>query len=55
MKQLFEELTIIEQRYLELDNILMLSDRDESYILEYEYLRGKRDMLLYLIRIYTGE
>ena len=55
MKQLFEELTIIEQRYLELDNILMLSDRDESYILEYEYLRGKRDMLLRLISIYTLE
>ena len=46
------ELTLIEDRYMLLDNMLMISDRDESYILEYEYLRGKRDILLYLLSIY---
>ena len=50
MKQILEqELTNIEDRFLLLDNMVMLSDRDESYILEYEYLRGKRDVLIYLL------
>lgn len=46
-----QELTLIEDKFLLLDDMLMLSDRDESYILEYEYLRGKRDVLIYLLSI----
>lgn len=48
-------LSIIEDRYFELDNMILLSDRDESYVLEYEYLRGKRDALLYLLSIVKEE
>ena len=55
MEQLFEELVKIEQRFTVLDNVLMISEEGLTYELEYEYLRGKRDMLLHLIRIYTGE
>lgn len=52
MKEILEEqLALIADRYFELDNIVMLSDRDESYILEYEYLRGKRDILIHLLSI----
>ena len=53
MKNILEqELTNIEDRYIELDNMLMISYRDESYILEYEYLRGQRDVLIYLLSLY---
>lgn len=52
MKDIIEsELAIIADRYMLLDNMVMLSDRDESYILEYEYLRGKRDILIYLLSL----
>jgi len=53
MKDIIEsELAILMDRFFELDNMLMISNRDESYELEYEYLRGKRDILLYLLSIY---
>lgn len=53
MKNILEqELTNIENKFLLLDDMVMLSDRDESYILEYEYLRGQRDVLIYLLSLY---
>ena len=56
MKDIIEsELAIIADRYMLLDNMVMLSDRDESYILEYEYLRGKRDILIHLLSICEEE
>jgi len=56
MKEILEsELAIIADRYIELDDMVLLSDRDESYILEYEYLRGKRDVLIYLLSIYEED
>ena len=52
MKDIIQsELAIIADRFFLLDDMLMLSDRDETYILEYEYLRGKRDILIYLLSI----
>ena len=51
MKEILErKLALIEDRYIELDNMLMISDT--SYILEYEYLRGQRDVLMYLLSLY---
>jgi hypothetical protein len=52
MKDIIQsELDIIADRFFLLDDMLMISNRDESYILEYEYLRGKRDILIYLLSI----
>jgi len=52
MKDIIQsELDIIADRFFLLDDMLMISDKDESYILEYEYLRGKRDVLIYLLSI----
>ena len=50
-----QQLALIEDRFLLLDDMVMLSDRDESYILEYEYLRGKRDILIHLLSICEEE
>lgn len=56
MKEIIkQQLALIEDRFLLLDNMVMLSDRDETYILEYEYLRGKRDVLLYLLSIWEDD
>lgn len=53
MKEIIEsELALIEDMYTLLDNTLLISEEESSYELEYEYLRGKRDVLLYLLSIY---
>lgn len=52
MKDIIEqELINIENRFLLIDGTLLLSDEESTYELEYEYLRGKRDVLLYLLSI----
>ena len=50
MKEWLEnKLELIEDRYLLLDDMLMIDNRDETYQLEYEYLRGQRDIVLELL------
>jgi len=52
MKDIIEsELAITEDRFLLIDGMLLLSDEESIYELEYEYLRGKRDILIYLLSI----
>lgn len=50
MKEWLEnKLELIEDRYMLLDNMLMISDEDDVYQLEYEYLRGQRDVVIELL------
>jgi len=53
MKDIIQsELAIIADRYMLLDGSLLMDPSiDTSYELEYEYLRGKRDILIYLLSI----
>lgn len=52
MKEILEQvLANIENRFLLIDGMLLLSDEESIYELEYEYLRGKRDVLIYLLSI----
>lgn len=56
MKDILEEqLTKVEDRFILIDGILLLSDEESTYELEYEYLRGKRDVLIYLLSICIEE
>lgn len=53
MKEILErKLALIEDRFVLIDGILLLSDKDSTYELEYEYLRGQRDVLMYLLSLY---
>ena len=53
MKEILErKLAFIEDRYMLLDDSLLMDpDIDTSYELEYEYIRGQRDILIYLLSI----
>jgi hypothetical protein len=57
MKEILErKLALIEDRYMLLDDSLLMDPNiDTSYELEYEYLRGKRDVLIYLLSIVKEE
>lgn len=49
-KWLENKLKHIEDRYMLLDDsLLMDADNDSTYELEYEYLRGQRDVTLELL------
>ncbi len=53
MKTIIEtKLALIEDRFLLIDGMLLLSDEESIYELEYEYLRGQRDVLLELLSLY---
>ncbi len=53
MKELLEkELEDVLYKFDLLDTLVMVSEEEESsYELEYEYLRGKKDMLLHLLSL----
>jgi hypothetical protein len=57
MKEILEsQLAIIANQYMLLDDSLLMDpNTDSSYELEYEYLRGKRDILKHLLAICQEE
>ena len=54
MKEIIErELEEVLFKYELLDTLVMMSvDEESSYELEYEYLRGKKDVLIYLLSFF---
>ena len=57
MKEIIErELEEVLFKYELLDTLVMMSvDEESSYELEYEYLRGKKDVLIYLSSFFIEE
>jgi len=57
MKEIIErELEEVMFKYELLDTlVMMLPDEESGYELEYEYLRGKKDVLLYLLSFFKEE
>lgn len=57
MKEIIErELEDVLFKYELLDTLVMMSaDEESGYELEYEYLRGKKDVLLYLLSFFIDE
>jgi hypothetical protein len=57
MKEIIErELEEVLFKYDLLDTlVMMLPDEESGYELEYEYLRGKKDVLLYLLSFFKEE
>lgn len=57
MKEIIQrELEDVTYKYDLLDTLVMMSaDEECSYELEYEYLRGKKDVLMYLSSFFIEE
>jgi len=56
MKEIIErELEDVLYKYDLLDTLVMTFEEDTSYELEYEYLRGKKDVLMYLLSFFKEE
>jgi hypothetical protein len=57
MKEIIErELEEVMFKYELLDTLIIMSkDEESSYELEYEYLRGKKDVLIYLLSFFIEE
>lgn len=56
MKEIIErELEQVLFKYDLLDTLVMTFEEDSSYELEYEYLRGKKDVLMYLLSFFKEE
>jgi hypothetical protein len=57
MKKIIQrELEEVLFKYDLLDTLVMMSaDEECSYELEYEYLRGKKDVLIYLLSFFIEE
>jgi len=57
MKEIIQrELEEVLFKYDLLDTLVMMSMEEEcSYELEYEYLRGKKDVLIYLLSFFIEE
>lgn len=57
MKEIIQrELEEVMFKYELLDTlVMMLPDEESGYELEYEYLRGKKDVLIYLLSFFIEE
>ena len=57
MKEIIErELEEVMFKYELLDTLVIMSlDEESSYELEYEYLRGKKDVLIYLLSFFIEQ